>query len=149
MLWRAELSTWHGSFTDLILLTYLTQQQKTPTPHTKQIRVISHPFTSSPNPSENRDGFNTVYSSLRTWVRFTLSTCRTCDICYLQQPAVIAWYRTRPWCSLYSCCGKLTYDEDTGWPWADWQFYTYLYVLCWLLLFIHRDFSAGISTEGV
>lgn len=49
-----------------------------PPPQTNH-RVISHPFKSSPNPSENHDGFNTVYSSLRTRARFTLNTCRTCS----------------------------------------------------------------------
>lgn len=135
--------TWHGSFIDLILLVYLYKEKKQPQNHPQTNNtVISHPFTSSPNTSENPDGFNTVYSSLRAQAGFILATCRFYDICCLQTAAVIPGYHPRQWCSALAVARLLVTKT-----WAEPELISDS-TLRWLLLFTHHHLSADVCTKN-
>lgn len=116
--------TWHDSFIDLIPLVYLYKEKKklTTKPPQTNNTVISHPFTSSPNTSENPDGFNSLFKP---------SGSRRFHTYHLQNlwHLLLANSSCRPRVSpktvmLCSCHGKITCDKDKGWAWADQRFHT-------------------------
>lgn len=115
---------------------YISNQTAKKKSYPQTNNTTSHPFRILWGVWTTPNGFNSVYSSLRTWVCFTLPTCRIYDTCYLQQLAVVPGCRTRWWCS------TLAVTKTWAEPELKSNSTCTSSVLCWLLIFTHHDFSA-------